>query len=273
MNPIFKWAGGKRQLLPELRKYVPAKFNAYYEPFAGGAALFFDLLPERAHLSDLNGELIQTYMVIRTNVESVITALRAYEYRHKRALALSPNHALDLYYSIRAEVPNHPVTVAARMIYLNKTCFNGLYRVNKAGLFNTPYGHYKNPIICDEGALYSASTALRRTTLRQCSFRVAFDNAKPGDFVYCDPPYPPTSSTANFTAYTAASFNFEAHEMLAHRARLAKQQGVQVVVSNADLPVIRELYKDGFTIHAVQARRNINSKGDKRQPVGELIIT
>ena len=261
----MKWAGGKRQLLPEIGKHVSADFaGRYFEPFLGGGAVFFDLMATmapRSYLGDVNAELIETYRAVRDNVDGVIAALRS----HAR------QHSEEHYYAVRAQAVRAPTSVAARMIYLNRTCFNGLYRVNKAGGFNVPIGRYENPTICDEDNLRACARVLRFAELLCADFASVLAVARAGDLVYLDPPYVPVSDTGNFTAFTAGGFGAADQERLVGVARRLKETGVTVLLSNADLPAVRALYA-GFEMRAVSARRNINSKGGKRGAVGELLI-
>ena len=262
--PLLKWAGGKRQLLPEIRKNVPAAFGRYFEPFVGGGAVFFDLFTEShvlAYLGDANAELIVTYSAVRDDVDGVITALRA----HAR------QHSEEHFYAVRAQRVRAPSSVAARMIYLNRTCFNGLYRVNRRGEFNVPFGKYTNPTICDEDNLRACSRVLASAELVCADFASVVAVARKGDFAYFDPPYVPVSETGDFTSFTAAGFGPADQERLVQCARRLKETGVHVLLSNADLPAVRKIYA-GFEMRRVEARRNINSKGGKRGDVGELLI-
>jgi DNA adenine methylase len=263
--PLLKFSGGKRQLLPEIRKHVPTSFNRYFEPFVGGGAVFFDLLPAVAQISDANAELVNMYEAVRDDVEAVIASLS----EHAR------EHSEEHYYSVRTQRPTSQVAVAARMIYLNKTCFNGLYRVNRKGGFNVPFGRYDNPTICDADNLRACSKVLQGVAITWGDFESTLVGAqrppRRHDFVYCDPPYAPVSSTSNFTSYTAGGFTWGDQDRLARCARRFKEAGVHVLLSNADLPNVRELY-NGFEMRTVQARRNINSNGKKRGNVGELLI-
>lgn len=268
--PLLKFVGGKRQLLPEIRKHVPPKFGCYFEPFVGGGAVFFDLhaagridAKHRAWLGDSNLELITTYSAIETRLEETIGVLRNYEKRHSE----------KLFYEMRARpmLPPDKAAVGARMIYLNRTCFNGLYRVNKKGLFNVPFGKYANPTICDEANLRACSRAFKVAALSAVDFEEVATDAKRGDFVYLDPPYVPVNPTSNFTSYTKGGFGLADQERLVAVAAKLKKRGVHVLLSNADLPLVRKLYK-GFEMRRVEARRNVNSNGSKRGAVGELLI-
>jgi DNA adenine methylase len=266
-KPLLKWVGGKRQLLSELRKYIPAKFGRYYEPFVGGGALFFDLRARgwdgRASLNDMNGLLAWTYVGVRDDVEWVIRRLQKMKYDR------------DYYAETRASQPGLDESVAfiaAWFIYINKTGFNGLWRVNKSGQCNVPFGRYDNPTICDEPTLRACSEALRRGEIRNVDFQAAGGVAYKGDLVYYDPPYAPVSATANFTGYTSGGFNYTDQVRLRDLAWRQREKGVHVILSNADVPLVRALYAK-FDIHAVEARRAINSTAGKRGKVGEVIIT
>jgi DNA adenine methylase len=265
-TPPLKWAGGKRQLLPEIRKHVPELFGRYFEPFVGGGAVFFDLyaagrISRKAWLGDANMELMLTYSTIVDNVVDLIESLRVHAAQH------SEKH----FYEVRALRGLPPLANAARMIYLNKTCFNGLYRVNRNGGFNVPFGRYKNPNICDVENLHACSAALKGVQLNCVNFTSIASVVCSGDFVYYDPPYWPVSETSDFTSYTPGGFTKTDQERLAEHARQMRSIGVHVLLSNADLPQVRELY-NGFEMRTVQAKRNVNSKGDKRGSVGELLI-
>ena len=257
-HPFLKWAGGKRKLVPEIAARRPRTINAYWEPFVGGGAVYFALaaLTSNATVSDVNAELVLTYKAIRDNPEEVIKRLRVH----------AEQHCKDYYLSIRAGMPTTSEGVAARLIYLNKTCFNGLYRVNRKGGFNVPMGRYKNPTICDTPNLRAASRVLQDTTIKVGDFtrQVA---PEPGDFIYCDPPYDGT-----YTGYTGNGFGEDDQARLAEQVKEWHQAGAKVMVSNSDTPLIRGLYAD-FRKSEIQARRNINSNPNGRGPVVELIIT
>lgn len=263
-KPFIKWAGGKTKLLPELAKRLPTSFNAYFEPFLGGGALFFNLQPEQAFLSDQNYELILTYQTVRDSVQTLIKNLK----QHK--------NESDYFYDVRGMdrhesfVRLNDINRASRFIYLNKTCFNGLYRVNSKGEFNTPFGKYTNPAICDVGTLTGCSNTLENTTLLSRHYLTIENDVIAGDFVYFDPPYQPTDA-GNFTSYTCDGF--EGHDQVSLRdlcVRLSKK-GVKFMLSNSDCPFITDLYQ-GFNIERVQAGRSINSNGQGRGRVSELII-
>jgi DNA adenine methylase len=266
-SPVIKWVGGKTKLLPALIERMPDHFERYYEPFAGGAAMFFRVAPERALLADSNPDLIGLYTCLTRDVAGVIRKLE----HHRTA------HSEDHYYTTRTRWNDRErswttADRAATFIYLNKTCFNGLWRVNRAGAFNVPIGRYTDPPICVPEALRAASTLLGRARLLCGDFRHAVADARRGDFIYFDPPYDPVTQTANFTSYTAGSFGAEHQRALADTARSLVARGCQVMLSNSDTPFIRSLYK-GFQIDRVKCARAINSNAAKRGDVDELIIT
>jgi len=265
-RPPLKAVGGKTALLPEILPRLPAKIETYFEPFFGGGAVFFALAAERrferAVLGDANEEFAHAYAEIARDVDGVIRSLG--KHVHEEA------H----YYSVRSRDPRKldASERAARLIYLNKTGFNGLYRVNRKGEFNVPFGSYANPTICDEENLRAVSLALQGAAITSLDFEKTVLLAKRGDVVYFDPPYAPLSKTSNFTGYTAGGFSSDDQERLRNVAEKLVARGIHVLLSNSDTPYVRELY-DGFRIEEVQAPRRINSKGGKRGNVGELLIS
>jgi DNA adenine methylase len=266
-SPVIKWVGGKSRLLPELLARLPERMGRYYEPFAGGAALFFRVAPERAVLADSNHDLIGLYTCLTRDVAGVIRKLE----HHRTA------HSEEHYYATRTrwndrEQSWNTADRAATFIYLNKTCFNGLWRVNRSGAFNVPIGRYADPPICVPDTLRAASTVLSRATLRVGDYRTAVADARRGDFLYFDPPYDPVTPTANFTSYTANVFGPDQQRELADTARALVARGCRVMLSNSDTPFIRSLYKD-FHIDRVKCSRAINSKAAKRGDVDEVIVT
>lgn len=265
-RPFLKWTGGKMALVPELLKHLPSTFGTYHEPFLGGGALFFLLQPQRAVLSDVNLRLIRTYRAVKDHVENVIPILRD-EY--------TPRHSKEFYYAMRNLDADHygDVGVAVWFLYLNKTCFNGLWRVNKSNKFNVPAGDYKNPTIYNEANLRACSKALASTEIHHSDFRACEVRAQPGDVVYFDPPYVPLTATSDFTNYTAEGFSPKDQIDLRDLALRLKQRGVHVILSNSSAPAVRQLYGDPFTIHEVDVRRAINSDVEKRGAVKEFIIT
>ncbi len=266
-RPFVKWAGGKAQILPDLLKRVPADFRAYHEPFLGGGALFFALAREgrmrgkKVFLSDSNPELINAFVVIRDRPYELLSVLKDYQNRNTR----------EEYYRIRAEKPRSEIKKAARLIYLNRTCYNGLYRVNSRGEFNVPYGRYKNPRIYDPENILAVSEVLQGVEIICEDFERVLDRAEQGDFVYFDPPYYPLSKTASFSDYTSDGFSSEDHIRLARAFAELARRGVFVMESNSDTRFVREHYRD-WRIARIRARRPINSRADRRGPVRELII-
>ncbi len=265
--PIVKWAGGKTRLLDQLGALRPRLFRRYFEPFLGGGALFFRLAPNNAVLSDQNADLINMYRCVAWNVEAVIRRLQIHKKRHSE----------DHYYEIRSwwndrKARQSDVQRAAAFLYLNKTCYNGLWRVNSKGLFNVPMGRYDDPPICDPPRLRAASLLLRRADLVSGQYADGAEPAAAGDFVYFDPPYHPLTATSNFTSYTQDSFTEDDQRELATVARRLTDRGCAVMISNSDTPFIRELYR-GFRIHRVEVARAINSKASARGAVHEVIVT
>jgi DNA adenine methylase len=275
--PFVKWAGGKAQLLDRLDKLIPSGFNRYFEPFLGGGALFYHLTSVRnlrfaAHLSDKNQELINTYKVVKSNVDELIDILRTYKKEYCKA---PQNFYCGLRDKFDIEYRTH-IEKAARLIALNKTCYNGLYRVNSQGKFNVPMGKYKNPIISDSKNLRNASLILRSTDSHlywEDYQKILSDKAREGDFVYLDPPYNPMTSTANFTGYTGDRFTERDQESLAEIFNKLDARGCKVLLSNSDTEYVRELYADyAKNIRQVSVRRNINSRASKRLGHTELLI-
>jgi DNA adenine methylase len=264
-RPVLKWAGGKGRLLPELIVRLPEPFDTYHEPFIGGGALFYALTNRakigRAYLSDANPALIDVYVALRDCVDEVVSALRKHVYNR------------EYYYGTRALRPadlSLPER-AARVIYLNKTCYNGLYRENRRGEFNVPFGRYVNPTICDEPNLRAVSRVLQGVEIGQRHFSTILDYAQPDDFVYFDPPYHPLSPTANFTAYDRHGFGPDDQRQLRDVFAALGERRVRAMLSNSDTPLIRELYAD-FHIEQVFAARAVNSKANGRGKVAEVIV-
>jgi DNA adenine methylase len=260
-TPFLKWAGGTTSLLPELLKHVPRQLKRYHEPFVGGGALFFAVAPRRAVLSDANGELIHCWRQVRDDAHGVLDALSVHVYDRARFEAVRALDPLRL----------APAERAARFIYLNKTCFNGLWRVNRAGRFNVPFGRYKNPTFHDPGLLLRASRALRGVHIHRATFEIALQRASPGEFVYLDPPYDPVSETASFTSYTRTAFAWADQERLAAECAALDRRGIRFLLSNSATPRIRALYR-GFEQRVVSAPRHISCKGERRGRVDELLV-
>lgn len=271
-KPFVKWVGGKRQLLKQFREmglYPPDDFNpftnTYFEPFAGGGAVFFDLLPQKAELSDLNSELVTTYNVIKNDVDALIKSLKKHKYEK------------EYYLGVRAKDPKalSDLDVASRFIFLNRTCFNGMYRVNSKGDFNVPFGKYTNPIICDEENLRKVSKVLQKVTIKNQDYKKVLEKAKKGDFVYFDPPYYPVSKTASFTSYTADTFLGKEQTELRDTFVELHKRGCFVMLSNSDTPCINKLYSGikGVKVSKVSAGRAINSNAAKRGKISEVLVT
>jgi len=267
-KPLLKWVGGKSQLLRVLSTIITHKSLTYYEPFIGGGAVFFHFADRRrfqkAILNDANPELINLYTVVRDDLEALLKRLDAYK--------LDPAwNTEERFKIIRDQEPEDPLERAARTIYLNKTAFNGLYRVNQKGKFNAPFGKYDNPSLYDYENIHACSEALQRfATLRTGDYSAAVRDAKAGDIVYFDPPYVPVSDTANFTSY-AGVFGPDQQRELASLFRELVARGVMCIQSNSDAPLVHELY-EGFDFHVVGAKRSINSDGKKRGEVNELVV-
>jgi DNA adenine methylase len=264
--PFLKWAGGKRQLLAQIEALLPERIDTYFEPFLGGAAVFFRLAAggrfKRAVLADANAELVNCYQAIRDDVDGVIAELR--RYRNESAL----------YYRVRRRDPAKlsPTARAGRLIYLNRCGYNGLYRVNSRGEFNVPFGRYRRPLICDEPRLRAAAAALQKATIVHGDFATTLRNVQPGDFAYLDPPYVPLSATSSFTAYAARDFGAAEQQRLADLLRALAARKIPALLSNSDCATTRELYRGFDRIDRVTARRAINSVGQGRGPVDELLV-
>ena len=273
--PVLKWVGGKRQLLPEIKKHMPqiTKSSIYYEPFVGGGAVLFDIQPKKAVINDINHDLINVYKVIKHNVEDLITELKEDKYVNSS----------EAFYKIR-ELDRKPkefhklteIQKAARMLYLNKTCYNGLYRVNSIGEFNSPFGRYKNPNIINEVGLRAVSKYFNESeiTFLNGDFESAVKGIKKGSVVYMDPPYAPISKTSNFTGYNESGFGIDEQERLKKLCDKLTEKGVHVLLSNSDCDIIRQLYSDEkkYSIISVKAKRTINSVANSRGEVREVLI-
>ena len=260
-SPFIKWVGGKTSLLHELLKHVPSRLRRYHEPFVGGGALFFAVAPKRAILSDANAELVHAYQQVRDDPGAVLDALARHVYDREH------------FNAVRALEPTalQPAERAARFIYLNKTCFNGLWRVNRAGRFNVPIGRYKAPRFCDPTALVRANAALKGVQVVHAPFELSLQRTAPGDFVYLDPPYDPVSATSSFTSYTAGAFGWEDQKQLAAECIALNRRGVRFLLSNSATPRVRELYR-AFEQRTVRAPRHISCKGGGRGAVDELLV-
>ena len=267
ITPFLRWIGGKSKLIKYLKNYVPPDFcseNYYYEPFLGAGSLFFHLTPQKAYLSDSNKDLIECYNTIKNDPELISEHLKQH----------LENNCEEYYYKMRDEYnsPKPSIIKAALFIYLNKSCFNGIWRVNKKGHFNVPYGYKEPPPLPSNEDLLKISKALSNAKLVHKDYKDAVISASKGDFVYFDPPYPPLNGTSYFTHYTKERFNREDHAELALIAKELTKKGCHVMISNADIPYIKSLYKDSFNVYDLEVTRWIRTDG-KRYKVGELIIT
>jgi DNA adenine methylase len=269
-RPFLKWAGGKQQLLVSYAAYFPRSFQRYLEPFVGGGAVFFHLqgcgrLPPEILLFDNNEELINTYQVVRDRLPELLDRLAGHQ----------AHHSPDYYYAVRSldrlAIQLGEVERAARTIYLNKTCYNGLYRVNRRNQFNVPVGRYKNPKILDTETLRAASLALQGVQLETRGFRTLVELGRPGDFFYFDPPYHPVSKTANFTGYVAGSFGAQDQRDLATVFAQLSAKGCLCMLSNSHTPFVCELY-EGYRIEVVQAQRAISRNADGRGRIDEVVV-
>ena len=265
---LVKWAGGKKQLLEQFKPLFPKKITTYLEPFVGGGAVAFYIIkkykPRKVILSDINEELINTYNVVKTDVESLITELKKLKTLHNK----------ETYYKIRSEDPKliSPLTRAARFIYLNKTCFNGLYRVNSGGGFNVPIGSYKNPGICNEKDLREISRLLKKAEIKVMPFEEILNIAKKNNFIYFDPPYYPLKGKASFTTYSKGKFLGKEQEKLKEVFKKLDEKGCKVMLSNSDTKFIKDLYKDYKPLKKVNARRMINCNASKRGKIKEVVV-
>jgi DNA adenine methylase len=279
-RPVVKWAGGKTRLLEHLARLMPqGDFETYAEPFAGGAAFFFWLATrpkrrwKRALLADKNAELVALYQAVKSDVDNLIEHVRGYQEEHLRR---DPDGRREHYYEVRERTTSGmlPVERGARLLFLNRTCFNGLWRVNASGQFNVPFGRYTNPKILDEVALRKAHVAFADVTIRVADFSAVTRELTEGDFVYFDPPYVPVSKTSNFTSYASDRFGPEEQARLAAELVVLRERGVRAMLSNAFTPEIAKLYRDhDFTVEKVPAPRAINSDPTKRGEVAELLVT
>ncbi|NLL21624.1 MAG: DNA adenine methylase [Firmicutes bacterium] len=265
--PVVKWAGGKRQIIEQIIKYVP-DFSIYYEPFLGGGAVLFALQPEEAVVNDINSELINLYKVIKDNVDELIEELK--QHRNEE----------DYYYKIRELDRNKdkyskltPVQKASRLIYLNKTCYNGLFRVNKAGEFNTPFGNYRNPNIVNEITLRAVSNYFNqaRVTFTCKDFEEVLKEAGKEAFVYLDPPYYPVSDTSSFTGYVKGGFDRDEQIRLKKACDKLNEKGIKFLLSNSAADFIKNLYRD-YRIEIITAKRAINSKAERRGEIDEVLV-
>lgn len=266
-KPIIKWVGGKRQLLNDIKKLLPKKFNNYFEPFIGGGALFFDLEPKNATISDYNKDLINLYSVVRDEPEKLL-----------ENIGLHKNEP-DYYYSVRAQDRNEKLFMnlssiekASRFVFLNKTGFNGLYRVNSKGQCNVPFGRYKTPKYYDPDNIYKCNALLKTTKILNGDFEIIKDLIAEGDFIYFDPPYIPVNKTSNFTGYTDKGFNEEMQNRLKNLCDYITNIGAFFMLPNSYTEHTLSLYNE-YNIHTVEANRNINSDGNGRGKIKEMLVT
>lgn len=267
MQPVVKWAGGKRQLLQEINEYIPQRISTYYEPFLGGGALLYHLQPRRAIVSDTNKELINVYNVIRDNVEELIHDLAQHinseeHYYYVREMDRTPQYE---------RMSN--IQKASRIIFLNKTCYNGLFRVNSQGQFNVPYGKYKKPNIVNEIVLRAVSGFLNSNDIRflNVDYEESLYGIRRGAFVYFDPPYDPVSDTSSFTGYTLDGFGRDEQLRLKQICDRLNQRGIKFLLSNSATPFIKDIYSD-YTVETVGANRSINSNADNRGEINEVLV-
>ena len=267
VSPILKWVGGKRQLIKEILGVFPRDYRSrtYHEPFVGSGAVFFNVKPRKGSINDINPRLINFYKVVRDNPTELIEEGQKYQYEKKT------------YYKLRRRFNEGGLSVveeAAFFLYLNKTCYNGLYRVNSKGEFNVPFGRYKNPKIVDSNRIHKASIALANIKIFNENFTYVIDLAERGDICYLDPPYDPISKTANFTSYSRNGFNSSEQESLRDTCIALNNKGVIFVLSNSYTDNIKDLYSnEDFKLITVKARRMVNSKGDGRGEINEVLIT
>jgi DNA adenine methylase len=270
-RPFLKWVGGKAQLLSQFEKYYPESFNNYFEPFIGGGALFFNLNPTMAHINDINATLIATYKSIKNNSEEIIKILKKLHDKYQKSDDVARS---DFFYDIREKfnsLSSTDLKKSAYLIFLNKTCFNGMYRENSKGGFNTPFGKYKNPTILDRENILRISKVLKNTKLTSISFEEAVAEAKKGDFIYFDPPYYPLSETAKFTNYHKDSFTEEDQLKLRDVFVELDKRGCYVMLSNSYTPFVNDIYKK-YRRETVMANRAINCKASGRGKIKELLI-
>ena len=265
-KPFLKWVGGKRQLIPEIVKYIPDSYNHYFEPFMGGAALFFDQMPAQVTLSDVNEELVNAYKQVQTNPDGLISCLKQHRYEETYYYQIRNLDRDSTQFALLNDTER-----AARLLYLNRAGFNGMYRVNSKGQFNVPFGRYSKPNIVNEDGIRQAHHILQNATIKSAPFDAVLADAKAGDFVYLDPPYLPLSATSHFTRYAKDDFDYADQQKLAHVCQSLHERQVRFVVSNSYHADIKALYK-GFSFVEIKARRSINSKADGRAPISEILI-
>lgn len=267
-KPFLKWAGGKRQLLPVINELIPENYSTYYEPFVGAGAVLFDMQPKKAVINDANEELINVYRVIKNNIDELIIDLKEHVNEE------------DYYYDVRKldrtkEYKNmSDVKKASRILFLNKTCYNGLFRVNQQGEFNVPFGRYKNPNIVNEDTLRAVHHYLNNNDIKilNTDFEEAIKYMRKEAFVYFDPPYHPISDTSSFTGYTTDGFNAQDQKRLKKLCDSLDERGCRFLLSNSSANLIVDLYEDDYNLDFVDANRSINSKGDSRGEIKEVLV-
>ena len=271
-KPFVKWAGGKRQLIPILNENLPKSFGTYYEPFLGGGALLFHIITERngqkCSISDLNSDLVLAYTTIRNRIDELISSLKSHEKKYQK-------NSKSYYYSVRESNPRSEIEKTSRLLFLNRTCFNGLYRVNSKGKFNVPLGRYTNPNIVNEENLRSVSDMLQssRVSIKCRDFEAVLRDAKKEDLVYFDPPYQPVSETANFTSYTTRDFTYDDLNRLAELCTKLDSKGCKVLLSNSDSKDVADMFSEKpWKVNKIKANRSINSNSKKRTGHFELLI-
>ncbi len=276
VKPFIKWVGGKGKLISELRKFFPQNFDRYFEPFVGGGAVFYDIAQNSdlgfLGINDVNKKLIITYQQIKTNPTKLISFLEKIEKDYKNK---TEEEQKDFFYFIRNKYNKDDLDeldVATYLIFLNKTCFNGMYRENSRGEYNVPFGDQKNPTICDRENLLAVSNCLKNAKITNLSFEESIKDCKKGDFIYFDPPYYPINETSKFTSYSKDSFSRDDQIKLRDVFRKLSEKGCFVMLSNSNTEFIKDLYKD-FNINYICAARSINSKGSGRGKIKEVVIT
>lgn len=271
LQPFLKWVGGKRQIIPQIKKYIPENYNRYFEPFVGGGALFFDLEPKTAYINDINKILVSAYRNIKNHSDEIIKKLEDLQ----KIFYEKNNEERKIYFYEIRDIFNNmdydSFLKTSYTIFLNKTCYNGMYRENLKGQFNVPFGRYKNPKILDEKNILAVSKLLQNVTITNYSFEKAVEDAKRGDFIYFDPPYHPISITSNFTSYSNSGFIKENQRELRDVFEDLDKRGCFVMLSNSDTIFIREIYKE-YTQKKVTTGRLINCKAAGRGKINELLI-
>ncbi|WP_032121107.1 DNA adenine methylase [Clostridium amazonitimonense] len=268
VTPVVKWVGGKRQLLPEIRKFIPSRITTYYEPFIGGGAVLFDIQPKKAVINDVNCELVNLYEVIKDYPDELIEDLKKHKNEEDYFYQLRELDRVEENYSKLSNIEK-----ASRIHYLNKTCYNGLFRVNRAGQFNSPFGRYKDPNIVNEITIRAVSKYLNEANIKFlcCDFEESLKGIKKGAFVYFDPPYDPVSDSSSFTGYAKGGFNRSEQIRLKQLCDNLNSKGIKFLLSNSSTEFIMDLYRD-YNIEIIQAKRAINSKADERGEVDEVLV-